>query len=196
VVIRHADPALDGAACAAIYAPYVLDSVASFEERAPDAAEMAERIGRVTARYPWLVAEHDGTQRGYAHATEHRSRAAYRWAAEVAVYVAADHHRRGLGRALYDALFELLGRQGLQVALAGITLPNDASVGLHEACGFKPIGVFHRIGWKAGAWWDVGWWELELISPTDGPPPEPEPPRGSRSRSGSELRLPRGAPGR
>jgi phosphinothricin acetyltransferase len=188
VVIRHADPARDGAACAAVYAPYVLDSVASFEERAPDAAEMAERIGRVADRYPWLVSEQDGTVSGYAYATEHRSRAAYRWAADVAVYVAPDHHRRGIGRALYGTLFELLVRQRLQVAVAGITLPNDASVGLHEACGFKPIGVSRRIGWKAGAWWDVGWWELELTAPTDGPPPEPAPP--------AKLRLPRGAPSR
>jgi phosphinothricin acetyltransferase len=173
VVIRHADPARDGAACAALYEPYVLDSAVSFEERAPDAAEMSGRIGRVTDRYPWLVTEQDGIVSGYAYATEHRSRAAYRWAADVTVYVAPDHQRRGIGRALYGTLFELLVRQRAQVAVAGITLPNDASVGLHEACGFKPIGVYRRIGWKAGAWWDVGWWELELTAPSDGPPPEP-----------------------
>jgi len=113
---------------------------------------------------------------GYAYASEHRERAAYRWAADVAVYIAPSHHRRGIGRALYRALLELLGRQGVQVACAGIALPNDASVALHEACGFELVGVYHRIGWKAGAWWDVGWWELELIVPTDGPPPEPGPP--------------------
>jgi phosphinothricin acetyltransferase len=122
------------------------------------------------------VAEQDGIVSGYAYATEHRSRAAYRWAADVTVYIAPDHQRRGIGRALYGTLFELLVRQRLQVAVAGITLPNDASVGLHEACGFKPVGVYPRIGWKAGAWWDVGWWELELIEPTDGRPPEPGPP--------------------
>jgi L-amino acid N-acyltransferase YncA len=176
VVIRHADPARDGSACAAVYAPYVLDSAVSFEEQAPDAAEMAERIGRVADRYPWLIAEQDGTACGYAYATEHRPRAAYRWAAEVTVYIAAQHQRRGIGRVLYDTLFELLVRQRIQVAVAGITLPNDASVGLHEACGFKPVGVYPRIGWKAGAWWDVGWWELELTAPEAGPPPEPGPP--------------------
>jgi L-amino acid N-acyltransferase YncA len=176
VIIRHADPARDGGACAAVYAPYVLDSVVSFEERAPDAAEMAERIGRVVDRYPWLVAEQDGTVCGYAYATEHRPRDAYRWATEVTVYISAGHQRRGLGRALYGTLFELLVRQRIQVAVAGITLPNDASVGLHEACGFTPVGVYRRIGWKAGAWWDVSWWDLELTAPGDGPPPEPGPP--------------------
>lgn len=176
MVIRHADPARDGAGCAAVYAPYVLESVASFEETAPDPVEMAGRIARVAGRYPWLVAEEDGTLCGYAYATEHRSRAAYRWAADVTVYIAPERHRRGLGRALYGALLELLERQGVQVAVAGITLPNDASVSLHEAVGFEPVGVYRRIGFKAGAWWDVGWWELELIASTNGPPPEPGPP--------------------
>lgn len=172
MVIRHADPARDGAACAAVYAPYVLDTPISFEEEPPNAAELARRIELTSARYPWLVAEEDGTMGGYAYATEHRSRAAYRWAAEVTVYIAPQHQRRGLGRALYRALLDLLVRQGVQVAVAGITLPNDASVGLHEACGFKPVGVYERIGWKAGRWWDVGWWELELIERGDRPPPE------------------------
>lgn len=176
MIIRHADPARDGDACAAIYARYVLDSAASFEAQAPDAAEMSARIAHVAGRYPWLVAEQDGTVCGYAYATEHRSRAAYRWAAEVTVYIAADYHRRGLGRALYGALFELLDRQGVQLAVAGITLPNDPSVGLHEACGFEPVGVYRRIGWKAGSWWDVSWWQLELVAATDGRPPEPGPP--------------------
>src|SRR2546421_2063666 len=166
--IRHADLARDGAGCAAVYAPYVTDSVASFEEWPPDATELTRRIERMTKRYPWLVAEHDGSVAGYAYAAEHRERAAYRWAADVAVYVAREHHRRGIGRALYGALIELLVRQGVQVACAGITLPNEASVALHEACGFERIGVYRRIGWKAGAWRDVGWWELELIASIDG----------------------------
>lgn len=179
MIIRHADPSRDGAACAAVYAPYVRDSAASFEEHPPDAEQLRRRIEHITPRYPWLVAEADeadGAVVGYAYATQHRDRAAYRWAADVTVYISPGHHRRGLGRALYGALLDLLVRQGLQVACAGITLPNDASVGLHEACGFEPVGTYPRIGWKAGRWWDVSWWERELVERSDEPPPEPGPP--------------------
>jgi phosphinothricin acetyltransferase len=179
VIIRHADPARDAGACADVYAPYVRDSVASFEARPPDTEELQRRIERITQYYPWLVAEADeagGDVVGYAYAAEHRDRAAYRWAADVTVYISPDHQRRGLGRALYGALFELMVRQGLQVACAGITLPNDASVGLHEACGFELVGTYPRIGWKAGRWWDVSWWERELVERSEEPPPEPGPP--------------------
>jgi phosphinothricin acetyltransferase len=176
MIIRHADPDRDAAACAAIYAPYVTDGVATFEEVAPSAAEVAERIRRTSAGYPWLVADDDGRLAGYAYGSQHRPRAAYRWAAEVTAYVARDYHRRGLGRALYGALLGLLEKQGMQVACGGITLPNDASVALHEACGFKRIGTFPRIGFKHGSWWDVGWWELELIAAANRRPPEPGPP--------------------
>jgi L-amino acid N-acyltransferase YncA len=176
VIIRHAEPARDGAGCAAIYAPSVTDGVASFEEWPPDAAEMTHRIEWAARLYPWLVAEEAGELAGYAYATKHRDRAAYRWAADVSVYISAHYQRRGVGRALYGALLELLGRQGVLVVCAGITLPNPASVGLHEACGFQPVGIYRRIGWKAGSWWDTGWWELELVPATDGRPPEPGPP--------------------
>lgn len=137
---------------------------------------MRRRIEEVSASYPWLVAEFDGRVAGYAYASPHRTRAAYRWAADVAVYVKRDHQRLGLGRALYDALLELLAHQGVQVACAGITLPNEASVRLHEAVGFEPVGVYRRIGWKAGAWHDVGWWQRELMSADDRVPPEVGPP--------------------
>jgi phosphinothricin acetyltransferase len=92
------------------------------------------------------------------------------------VYVAPQHQRRGVGRALYQELFSLLTEQGFTMACAGVTLPNDASVGLHEALGFQPVGVYRRIGFKFGAWRDVGWWQLPLADPGDGPPPEPGPP--------------------
>lgn len=174
-MIRPADPERDAAACAAIYAPYVLHTPATFEDVPPDAGEMAERIRRVQATHPWLVAEEDGRVAGYAYASRHRERAAYRWACDVAVYVDAAHQRRGLGRRLYEALFERLRAQGFHVAVAGITLPNDASVGLHEAFGFELVGVYPAIGWKAGAWRDVGWWQLRLL-PAGGPPSEPFPP--------------------
>jgi phosphinothricin acetyltransferase len=173
VLIRHADPGRDAAACAEIYAPSVTDSPVSFEERAPDAPEFARRIKRVTATHPYLVAEQDDRIVGYAYASPHRERAAYRWAADVAVYVAADTRRAGIGRALYEALLALLARQGLHVACAGITLPNDASVALHEALGFRPVGVYRRIGFKHGAWRDVGWWQLELAPAGDAAPAPP-----------------------
>jgi phosphinothricin acetyltransferase len=176
-MVRHAEPARDAAACAAIYAPYVEDSVVSFETKAPSAREMAERMEAITATHPWLVAEHDGRVAGFAYASAHHARAAYRWAADVTVYVDAEHHRAGVGRKLYETLFGLLRGQRLWIACAGITLPNNASVGLHEALGFAPVGVYRTIGWKDGSWHDVGWWQLNLGSVPDEPPPEPLPPK-------------------
>ena len=177
MLIRDADAARDAAACTAIYAPSVTHGVTSLEEVAPDAAEFGRRIGEVTARYPWLVAELDGAVAGYAYAGPHRARAAYRWSTDVTVYVSAAHHRRGVGRALYTQLFALLVEQGYYEAGAGITLPNDASVALHESLGFRPIGVYQDIAFKFGAWRDVGWWQKTLRPHVpDTPPAEPSPP--------------------
>jgi L-amino acid N-acyltransferase YncA len=173
--IRDADPTGDAAACAAIYAPHVESAPTSFEERAPDAAAMAARIERVVATHPWLVAESGGEVVGYAYACEYMKRPAYRWAASVSVYVAEGQRGQGLGTRLYEALLERLRRQRFQVACAGITLPNEASVALHERLGFAAIGVSPRIGWKRGAWRDVGWWQLELVPASAEPPAEPLP---------------------
>lgn len=164
-MLRHASARTDAAACAAIYAPFVRDSAVSFEELPPDEQAMAERITQIELTHPWLVAELDGEVAGFAYACAHRARRAYRWAADVSVYVAPRYQRRGLGVMLCGALFALLRRQRLHVACAGITLPNDASVGLHESLGFVRVGVYERIGWKAGAWRDVGWWQLQLTDP-------------------------------
>jgi L-amino acid N-acyltransferase YncA len=147
--------------------------VISFEESPPAAPEFAERIERYSRSHAWLVAEDEDQVLGFAYACPHRERAAYRWAADVSVYVAGTHHRRGIGRALYGELLALLVRQGLYTVCAGVTLPNPASVGLHESLGFKAVGVYSRIGYKAGAWWDVGWWQLDLREPSDEPPEEP-----------------------
>jgi phosphinothricin acetyltransferase len=166
-VIRHADPETDSGACATIYAPYVAGAATSFEELPPDADDFAERIERVSRMHPWLIAERDGVVAGFAYAAPHRARPAYRWTAETSVYVANGRQSAGVGGELYGALIDLLRRQGLQVALAGITLPNDASVGLHTALGFEQVGVYRRIGYKAGAWRDVSWWQL-LLRPDDG----------------------------
>ena len=173
ISIRDAEPARDAAACAAIYAPHVEESPVSFEEQAPDAAEMAARIERYGAGHAWLVAERDGQVLGYAYATAFNERPAYRWSTSVSVYVADGARGEGVGRALYEALFARLRERGFRMACAGITLPNEASVGLHEHLGFELVGVNREIGWKQGAWRDVGWYQLELSPPPAGPPPEP-----------------------
>jgi phosphinothricin acetyltransferase len=170
-VIRHADANRDAAGCAAIYAPYVTDTMISFEYEPPVETEIATRIRRYASTHAWLVAEQSGEIVGFAYGSPHRERDAYRWAADVSVYIAPEVHRQGIGRALYEALFAELGRRGVQILCAGIGLPNDASVALHESLGFVPVGIYHRIGFKFGTWWDVGWWQLEL-APANGGPPE------------------------
>ena len=171
MLVRDADPRSDAAACAAIYAPYVAGSPVSFEEVPPDAGALSARMA---AAYAWLVAESDGAIAGYAYGSRHRDRAAYRWAADVAVYIATEHHRSGIGRTLYTHLFERLARLGLWTLCAGVTQPNEASDGLHRAMGFTSVGTFRRIGWKGDAWHDVRWWQLDLRPHEPGPPREPE----------------------
>ncbi len=163
----------DAGEIAAIYRPYVTDAVTSFEVEAPSAAEMAKRIESTLTFAPWLVCTGDGGEPiGYAYASRHRERAAYQWSVDVTVYIRTEHHRRGVGRALYSCLFPLLRLQGFYTAHAGVTLPNPASVGLHEALGFRPVGVYPAVGWKFGGWRDVGWWQLPLQER----PPAPAPP--------------------
>jgi L-amino acid N-acyltransferase YncA len=171
--IRSADSSRDAEACAAIYRPHVEACVTSFEERAPEAEQLARRIESTIETHPWLVAEAGGRIVGFAYACPHRSRAAYRWAVDVSVYVAAGHQRVGHGRRLYEALFAELRERGFRIACAGVTLPNEASVALHEGLGFAPVGVYRKIGWKDGAWRDVGWWQLELSPAAEDPPAEP-----------------------
>jgi phosphinothricin acetyltransferase len=158
----------------AIYRPHCESTCVSFEVAAPTVEQMRERIDRIIATYPWLVAEIDGRIAGYVYASRHHERAAYRWTVDVAVYVATTHQRRGVGRALYTTLFSILREQGLFKAMAGISLPNAASVRLHESMGFRPAAVFSGIGYKLGGWVDVGWWQLEL-QPARNHPPEPRP---------------------
>lgn len=156
-----------------MYAPHVEASAISFEEVAPDAEQFGAFVAMTSGRYPWLVLEHSQRLVGYAYASPHRARAAYRWTVEVSIYIDPEYQRAGAGRRLYEALFDLLRRQNLRVALAGITLPNDASIGLHRALGFEPAGTFRDVGWKHGAWRDVSWWQLSLAPGEEGPPPEP-----------------------
>lgn len=172
--VRRADPDRDAARVAEIYRPAVEGNYISFEESAPAAVEMAERMRRVLARLPWLVAEDEsGLVVGYAYASSHRERAAYRWSVDISVYVDPAWHRRGIGRLLYDELLERLRGQGLVNVYAGVTLPNDGSVALHEAIGMTRVGIYQRVGYKLGAWRDVAWFEMRLAEPAANPPAEP-----------------------
>jgi phosphinothricin acetyltransferase len=165
----------DAAGLAAVYRPYVENSRISFEERAPDAAEMARRIvGERPGFHPWLVAEEDGRLLGFASSSPFRSRPAYRWSVETGIYLAADAHGRGLGKSLLSALVRLLEQQGYVVAVGAIALPNDASVRLHEALGFVHAGTYRGTGFKLGQWIDVGLWQKEL-APRSPAPAEPLP---------------------
>ena len=165
----------DAAAIAAIYAPVVRDTPISFELEPPDVATMRQRVLDTLKVRPWLVCERGGEVVGYAYAASHRERAAYQWCVETSVYIAASARRQGVGRTLYAELLPILARQGFVHAYAGITLPNPASVGLHEALGFEPVGVYRAIGFKLGAWHDVGWWDLPLGGPRAGKPAAPVP---------------------
>jgi len=156
--------AADASSIAAIYAPYCDGTVISFEEMAPTADEMARRILSIGGHRPWIVLEDDGEVIGYAYAAAHHERAAYRWSVSTAIYVSRYHQRRGAGRALYTTLFALLRSLGYRQATAGVTLPNPASVGLHAAFGFVPVGVYRHIGYKLGGWHDVGWYQAEIQS--------------------------------
>jgi L-amino acid N-acyltransferase YncA len=155
----------DAAACAAIYAPYVTDTAISFETEPPEPDEMARRIESAQRTHAWLVLEDGGRVIAYAYGGQFRTRTAYRWSCEVSVYVEPGRHRTGAGRALYEALLARLAERGYTTALAGMTLPNDASVGLHAALGFEPVGTFRRVGYKHGAWHDVAWVQRMLASP-------------------------------
>ena len=161
----------DGAAVAAIYRPYVETSVISFETAPPDASEMSRRIADTVADFPWLICEIDGRAAGYAYATRHRVRAAYLWSVDTSVYLDRQCWRCGIGRGLYASLFAILVAQGFYNAYAGITLPNPASVALHQAVGFEPVGVYTRTGFKHGGWHDVAWWQLTLQPHTASPQP-------------------------
>jgi phosphinothricin acetyltransferase len=173
VRVRLADPDRDAARVAEIYRPAVEGSHISFEEVAPDGSEMARRMRDVLAWTPWLVAESEDTGVvGYAYAARHRERAAYRWSVDISVYADPAWQGRGVGRRLYEELLGILRRQGFVNAYAGVTLPNAASVALHEAIGMRLIGVYEQVGFKNGAWHDVAWFGMRLGTHS-GPPAEP-----------------------
>jgi L-amino acid N-acyltransferase YncA len=167
--MRLATPA-DAVQIAAIYAPFCLETAVSFETAAPDEGQMRDRISTLMQRYPWLVAVSEtGDVLGYAYASKHRERAAYRWSVDFTAYLAPEAKRRGIGTALYRALMKICQSLGYYRAFAGITLPNEASVRLHQKIGFRAIGVYRRVGFKLGRWHDVGWWSLDLLPEEDAP---------------------------
>lgn len=160
-VTRLAEPS-DARSILAIYTPIVTETIISFETEPPSLSEMRARIARGGERWPWLVHEESGEVVGFACSSPHRTRAAYRWSVDVSVYVRDDARRRGVATALYAELLASLKRKGYCNAYAGIALPNPASVALHESLGFKSVGVYRGVGFKLGAWRDVGWWGLRL----------------------------------
>jgi L-amino acid N-acyltransferase YncA len=169
-IIRLATPH-DATGVQAIYAPVVRETAISFELEPPTVEDMQQRIAKTLERMPWLVCEHRGEILGYAYASPHRVRAAYQWSVDVSVYIQAQARRSGVGRGLYRSLFALLVLQGYYHAYAGITLPNPASVGLHESLGFQIVGVYPAVGYKLGIWHDVGWWQLTLQEHVTSPEP-------------------------
>lgn len=160
-VLRSATAA-DAAAIQAIYDPIVRETIISFELAPPTIAEMQQRIAKTLATLPWLVSETAGSIQGYAYASRHRERAAYQWSVDVSVYVHEQWRGRGVGRALYTALFAVLRSLGYFNVYAGIALPNPGSVALHEALGMTKIGIYAHAGYKLSGWHDVGWWQGTL----------------------------------
>lgn len=152
----------DAEACRAIYAPYVEETWISFEEEVPSAREMKRRIEGYGASHGWIVAEEEGRIVGYAYGSPHRLRHAYRFSCDVAIYTDRARAAQGIGRAIYAELLPLLASHGMHAAYAGIALPNEPSIRLHESVGFAKVGVYREVGYKMGGWRDVGWWQKIL----------------------------------
>ncbi len=164
-VIRLATPD-DAAAIAAIYNPYILDSVITFEEIPVEASDIRERMITVSERgLPWLISEVDGQVLGYAYADRWRTRTAYRYSVESAIYLDRKVAGQGIGSLLYQALLDALQENGMHAVIAGITLPNAASVALHESLGFRKVAHFPSVGLKFGQWLDVGYWQHNFPAP-------------------------------
>lgn len=166
--IRMATPA-DAEAIRSIYAPFITETCVSFETEVPALDNFQARISNILQRYPFFVYECDGLIVGYAYASKHRERAAYHYSVDVSVYIAPEYHRKGIGKKLYSHLFAWLKEKGYYTAFAGIALPNESSVGLHQLLGFSVVGVYHHVGYKHGKWVDVMWLEKPLREYDDFP---------------------------
>ncbi len=150
----------DAPAISTIYNPYVRDTVITFEYEPVSDADMATRIHAYTRLYPWLVAEREGKVVAYAYATGWRTRAAYDHTLESTIYVAKNYTRRGIAKPLYLELLRELKSRGVHAVVGCIALPNDASVALHEKCGFVKVAHFPQVGRKFERWVDVGFWQI------------------------------------
>lgn len=145
-----------------IYGEFITNTAVTFEVTIPSVLEFSQRIKNVLEKHPWLICEINGENIGYAYASKHRERAAYQWSVDVTVYISPKYHRKHIATALYTALIELLKVQGYYNAYAGVALPNIKSEGFHEFFCFKPVGVFHNVGYKFNEWRDVKWFELAI----------------------------------
>jgi phosphinothricin acetyltransferase len=154
-----------------IYAPSILSAAISFETELPSIAEMQKRIETILQTYPWIVCEVDGKIAAYVYGSKHRDREAYQWSSECSVYVHQDFKGKGIGKEMYQLLFQILKLQGIRNVYAGITLPNEASVTLHENCGFEKFAEYENVGYKLRSWHTVGWWKLRLNNYDPDPPP-------------------------
>ncbi|MBI9064713.1 MAG: N-acetyltransferase [Marinilabiliaceae bacterium] len=158
-MIRNAKPE-DARAICAIYNHHVLHTIVTFEEAAVSIAEMQERIQSTTIKWPWIVYEEEGRVSGYAYASEWKSRCAYKHSLESTIYLAPEATGKGIGTGLYKDLLDRLDQLEIHAVIGGISLPNEASIGLHEKLGFEKIGQFKEVGNKFNQWIDVGYWEL------------------------------------
>ena len=170
MIIRLATPS-DAEGILAIYAPYITDTTFTFEAEVPSVSAFAERIASYLIHWPWLVCEIDGRVAGYAYGSKYRERVGYQWCVECSVYVHDDFMRKGIGKALYTPLFDILKQQGYRNVYAVINLPNDRSVDFHENCGFEWMATYENVGYKLGKWKDVGWWQLTINEYSNEPAP-------------------------
>jgi len=159
--IRLATPD-DSAVLLDIYAPFVMDTVVSFEYETPTVVEFSSRIANITVKYPWLLCEIDGRIAGYAYASQFSQRAAYDWSVDASVYIHRDYYRKKIGAALYHCLFDLLKLQGFYSVYAVITGANQRSIDFHQSLGFKPAGFYPNVGYKFNQWQDVQWLVLPI----------------------------------
>lgn len=166
--LGFASPA-DAEELLSIYAPYVKNTTITFECDVPTAEQFADRIASIQKIYPYLVCRENGRIVGYAYASKHRERIAYRWSFDTSIYILPEYHGKGIGKALYTALLELCKEQGFRNAYAIITYPNDKSIRLHEKFGFRLVGKCTSVGYKFDSWLDVVYMELVLQELTSKP---------------------------
>jgi L-amino acid N-acyltransferase YncA len=162
---------LDAAQIREIYSPNVLENAISFETEVPSIKEMKTRIQTFLQKYPWIVCVVNGEIAGYVYASKHRDREAYQWSCECTVYMNNSFKGKGIGKELYQLLFQILKLQQFRNVYGVITLPNQPSVAIHESCGFKHFATYENIGYKFGKWHSVGWWKLQINEYDLQPPP-------------------------